>query len=261
MSAASLQASRVCAGYGRDDVLRNVSVALAGGEVLGVVGPNGSGKSTLVRAVTGLLPLRSGEVRLGGRDLGELGARERAQLCAVQPQAEAPVFDYAVEEFVMLGRHPHRPAFGSASEEDRAAVLRAMDQADISHLAARGLRALSLGEWQRALLARALAQQTPLLLLDEPAAHLDPGHRYGVHVLLQRLARENGRAVLCVSHDLNLAAEFCDCIALMHRGEIAAIGTPEEVLREDLLQEVFSCAALRVAPNPFTGRPGTVFAP
>lgn len=259
MSRASLEASRICAGYGRDEVLHNVSIALAGGEVLGVVGPNGSGKSTLVRALTGLVPLHSGEVRLCGRSLSELSPKERARLCAVQPQSESPAFDYAVGEFVMLGRHPHRAALGAASDEDREAVHRAMDQADIGGLAERGLRALSLGEWQRVLLARALAQQTPLLLLDEPAAHLDPGHRYGVHVLLQRLARENGCGVLCVSHDLSLASEFCDCIALMHGGGIAAVGTPEEVLREELLQDVFGCSALRVAPNPFTGRPGTFF--
>ena len=122
-------------------------------------------------------------------------------------------------------------------------------------------RALSTGEWQRALMARALAQETPVLLLDEPAAHLDPGHRFAVHVLLRRLARERQRAVLCVSHDLNLAAEFCDRLMMLASGRVRALGRPEEVLTAANLQSVFQCDALRVAPNPFTGRPGTVFVP
>ena len=120
---------------------------------------------------------------------------------------------------------------------------------------------MSTGEWQRALLARALAQETPVLLLDEPAAHLDPGHRFAVHVLLRRMARERQRAIVCVSHDLNLAAEFCDRLMMMSDGRVHALGTPEGVVTEENLQAVFRCGALRVTPNPFTGRPGTVFAP
>lgn len=249
------------AGYAGHDVLHGIEFDLRGGEVLGVVGPNGSGKSTLLRAITGLLPLRSGEVAMDERPLESLSARERARLCAVQPQVEAPLFDYTVGQFVLLGRHPHRSALAPANENDRAAVNRALEQTDSALLSTRSIRSLSTGEWQRALLARALAQDAPLLMLDEPAAHLDPGHRHAVHVLLQKLAREQNRAVLCVSHDLNLAAEFCDRLLLLCSGTIRALGIPAEVMREDLLQDVFRCPSLRVAPNPFTGRPGTVFAP
>jgi iron complex transport system ATP-binding protein len=111
------------------------------------------------------------------------------------------------------------------------------------------------------LLARALAQEAPILLLDEPAAHLDPGHRFAVHVLLRKLARERQCAVLCISHDLNLAAEFCDRLMMLSEGRVRALGTAEDALTEENLQAVFRCGALRTAPNPFTGRPGTVFAP
>jgi iron complex transport system ATP-binding protein len=135
-----------------------------------------------------------------------------------------------------------------------------MEQTDLAGFENRSIRSLSTGEWQRTLLARALTQDAPLLLLDEPAAHLDPGHRFAVHTLLRRLAREHNRAVLCVSHDLNLAAEFSDRMLILSRGTVRATGSPEAVLTEEILQDVFRCSALRVTKNPFTGRPGTVFA-
>ena len=258
---ATLQGRGIRAGYREEDVLQGIDFDLHGGEVLGVVGPNGCGKSTLLRVVTGLIPLRGGEVIMGGERLENLTARERARRCAVQPQIEAPLFDYTVGQFVLLGRHPHRAPLAWSTEADRAAVAQALAETDLTAFRERSIRALSTGEWQRALLARALAQETPVLLLDEPAAHLDPGHRYTVHVLLRRLAREQQRAVLCVSHDLNLAAEFSDRLLMMSEGRVVATGTPEDVLTAENLQAVFRCAALRVATNPFTGRPGTVFAP
>ena len=260
-AAATLHARGLHAGYGAHDVLHGIDFDLRAGEVFGVVGPNGCGKSTLLRAVTGLLPLRGGEVTIGGERLEILPAMERARRCAVQPQIEAPLFDYTVGQFVLLGRHPHRGPLAPETNEDRAAARRALEDTDLTNFGERSIRALSTGEWQRALLARALAQEAPILLLDEPAAHLDPGHRFAVHVLLRRLARERQRAVLCVSHDLNLAAEFCDRLMMLASGRIRALGRPEEVLTAANMQAVFQCDALRVAPNPFTGRPGTVFVP
>ena len=258
---ATLQGRGIRAGYKGDEVLHGIDFDLHAGEVLGVVGPNGCGKSTLLRAVTALLPLRGGEVTISGERLENLPAMERARRCAVQPQIEAPLFDYTVGQFVLLGRHPHRGPLAPATNEDRSATERALAETDLANFGGRSIRALSTGEWQRALLARALAQETPILLLDEPAAHLDPGHRFAVHVLLRRLARERRRAILCVSHDLNLAAEFCDRLMMMSAGRVHVLGTPEEVMTAENLQAVFHCGALRVTNNPFTGRPGTVFAP
>lgn len=259
MSAPLLEAREVRAGYGPDDVVRGIGFELAPGEMLGVAGPNGGGKSTLLRALTGLLPLRGGSVAMGGRPLDALTHRERARLCAAQPQIEAPLFDFTAHDFVMLGRHPRRPLFGGASPADRAAVGRALEQTDLLALSGRGVRSLSTGEWQRALLARTLAQDAALLILDEPAAHLDPGHCHAVYALLRQLAREENRAVLCVSHDLNLSAAFCDRLMLLSGGRVHAVGRPEDVLRETILHEVFGCPALRVAANPFTGRPAALF--
>jgi len=258
---AMLQGRGIRAGYDARDILQGIDFDLRAGEVLSVAGPNGSGKSTLLRALTGLLPLRGGEVIMGGGRLDHLPDRERARRCAVQPQVEAPIFDYTVGQFVLLGRHPHQHLLAAAGAEDHAAVSRALDQTDLPGFERRGIRSLSTGEWQRTLLARALAQEAPLLLLDEPAAHLDPGHRFAVHSLLRSLAREENRAILCVSHDLNLAAEFSDRMMIMSGGIVLASGTPEEVMTETNLREAFHCKALRVGPNPFTGRPGTFFAP
>jgi iron complex transport system ATP-binding protein len=241
--------------------LRGVDVDIRSGEVLSVVGPNGCGKSTLLRAVTGLIPLYGGEVRMDGTPLAGLSAKERARRCAVQPQVEAPMFDYTVGQFVLLGRHPHRHPLALPNTPDRESTERALEQTDLAGFDQRSIRSLSTGEWQRTLLARALAQETPLLLLDEPAAHLDPGHRYSVHKLLRRLAREENRAILCVSHDLNLAAEFSDRMMIMAQGLVLAVGTPEEVMTEAHLRETFHCDALRIGHNPFTGRPGTFFVP
>jgi len=256
-----LHGRNIRAGYGGCEVLRGIDIDLQRGEVLSVAGPNGCGKSTLLRAVTGLIPLYGGEVRIDGTRLADLSATERARRCAVQPQVEAPMFDYTVGQFVLLGRHPHRHALAPAGAQDKAIAARALEQTDLAGFGARSIRSLSTGEWQRTLLARALAQDTPLLLLDEPAAHLDPGHRFAVHTLLRRLAREENRAVLCVSHDLNLAAEFSDRMMIMSNGRVIAVGAPDAVMTESTLREAFRCDALRVAANPFTGRPGTFFIP
>lgn len=261
MSTAAIQAEDIRAGYGAADILGGITFRLERGEVLGVAGPNGSGKSTLLRALTGLLPLRTGSIQLDGSELGSLGARARARACAVQPQVEAPLFDFTVRQFVLLGRHPHRSPLAPATQADHEAVRNALGQSGLETLADRSIRSLSTGEWQRALLARALAQETPVLLLDEPAAHLDPGHRHAVHVLLRELARTRNTAVLCISHDLNLASEFCDRLMILCKGKIRALGPPEEAMQEELLQDVFQCKAIRLAANPFTGKPGTVFTP
>lgn len=261
MNKHALQVRQICAGYDGSDVLHQITFDLKAGEVLAVVGPNGSGKSTLLKALTGLLTLRSGEVEIGGDPLTSLSAAERARRCAVQPQTEAPAFDYTVEQFVLLGSHPHRALLAPPRKSDWRATTKALAEADLISLAQRSVCSLSTGEWQRTLLARAVAQNAPILLLDEPVAHLDPGHRFSVHVLLRRLARDQNRAVLCVSHDLNLAAEFCDRLMILSEGKIRVLGPPEEALSEGVLQEVFHCPSLRVTSNPFTGRPGTVFAP
>ena len=205
-----LEVRDVVAGYGPTDVLRGVSLEARPGEVTGVIGPNGSGKTTLVRMATRGLAPRAGLVRLGGIDPYAVPARRAARLVAVVPQEMAPAFSFSVLELVLMGRSPHHSAWGGGGAEDWAVARRAMVRANVQHLADRPIEELSGGERRRVILAQALAQDAPILLLDEPTTHLDLRHVVDLLALVGSLAREEGRTVLTVLHDLNLAASLCD---------------------------------------------------
>ena len=233
-----------------------VSLAAAAGAVTAVVGPNGSGKSTLVRALLGLVPLATGGITIGGRDVSTLAPRERARLVAVVPQREEPAFPLTVREFVALGRHAHVSPWRAAGLEDDAAVDRALERSDATPLAARDVGELSGGEWQRVRIARALAQGTPALVLDEPTTFLDVGHEMAVFELLDALARE-GMAVLLVSHQLNLVARFATSLVLLHQGRVAAAGTPTAVMDGPTLERVYDWP-LVVTRDPAVGAPALV---
>ncbi|MCC6731202.1 MAG: heme ABC transporter ATP-binding protein [Chthonomonadales bacterium] len=241
------------AGYGAEPVLGGVSLRLEPGELVGLVGPNGAGKSTLLRALTGALRPSSGTVRIGEHPIETLGSRDVARLVAVVPQTEPRLFDFTVREMVLMGRNPHRRR-GGDTEEDYAAVARALAAADILHIADRPVTALSGGEHRRVLIARALAQATPIVLLDEPTAHLDLVHQVDLLSVLRRLVDTEGTAVLAALHDLNLAADYCDRLLLIAHGRIAADGRPEEVLTPALLEASYG-APVQVLRSPVSGRP------
>lgn len=228
--------------YRADDVLRDVSFSVEPGEFVGVIGPNGAGKTTMLRLLTGQLHPAAGTVRLGDTHLARIAPLERARLMAVVPQNETVVFSHTVEAMVLLGRYPHASFFGYERDDDYAAAREAMRLVGVEHLATRSMTELSGGEQHRVFIARALAQQTPLLLLDEPNAHLDLRHQSLLFELLSRLQREDGRSVLIITHDLNLAGMYCDRILLLSNGRPAAWGTPADVLREDIIGEHFGVA-------------------
>ena len=234
-----LEIRGLTAGYGEREVLQDVSLRLAAGEVVALAGPNGAGKTTLLRVASGTLPAWRGAVRWQGEDLLALPPRLRARRMAVVPQARQAPPTFTVYQTVMLGRTPYLSWLGVPGPRDRAAVRRALEQTDLTGLAHRMLGQLSGGEQQRVLLARALAQETPLLLLDEPTTHLDLRHQVALLKMVRRLSRENGLTVLMVLHDLNLAARFADRIALFSRGQVVAAGTPREVLTPALIAEVY----------------------
>ena len=248
-----LQGRRLVAGYGDRDVLRGVNLSLSAGEFLGVIGPNGSGKSTLIKALTGVLALREGEVFLAGKPLRQYSTREQAQVLAVVPQPSVPVFAFSVREMVEMGRHPHLGRFTAFGETDRAAVDEAVELTDIAHLQSRTVDQLSAGELQRVIIARALAQRPRVLLLDEPTAHLDIGHQMDIFELLVRLSGE-GLAILCISHDLNLAAEYCRRLLLFSVGQVYADGDPTAVVTEENLLAVYG-TLVRVQSSPYSGQP------
>ncbi|MGB9402187.1 MAG: ABC transporter ATP-binding protein, partial [Candidatus Acidiferrales bacterium] len=223
------------------------------GEIVSILGPNASGKSTLLKLLAGMHRPLSGFVRVDGLDTSQLDPRTRAQKIALVQQESALLFPLRVWEFVLQGRYPHGKRLRFESAEDVLMAGNALAQVNASELRDRWMEQLSGGEKQRVILARALAQQPSLLLLDEPTQHLDIGGKVELLRRLRKLADENRYTVIVVTHELNLAAEFSDRIVLLHRGKFQMAGSPEEVYRREILEPVFD-APLDVETSP-SGRP------
>lgn len=249
-----LKIKNLSVSYGTRPVLRDVSLEVAKGEVLALIGPNGAGKSTLIRAVSGVVPAQGGQVRTNGDDFGSLPPMERARYMATVPQAILLPPAYTVWETVLMGRTPYLGFLGQTSQADEDLARRSLERVDAWELAGRRVGELSGGEAQRVLLARALTQSTPILLLDEPTAHLDLQYQVSLLELVRDLARTEKLAVLIALHDLNLAARTADRIALMVAGRIQAVGTPAEVLTPERISEAYSWP-VQVVKNPLSGGP------
>ncbi len=220
-------------------VLRDATLRIEPGERVALIGPNGAGKSTLLRAASGLVPLATGSVELGGMRVGRLDRLAIARLLAVVPQGATLPFSMRVEEVVALGRLPHEHPLRGARPNDRAATAAAIERVGLGHLLGRDARELSLGERQLVLIAMAVAQAAPLLVLDEPTVHLDLRHQVGAMELLVDLNERDGTTILAVLHDLGLAAHFFPRLVLVDGGRIVADGPPGEVLAPDRIRDVF----------------------
>lgn len=249
-----LQVKSLNVAYGDRLIIKDVSFEVPSGKILGVIGPNGAGKTTLIRALSGVLPQVSGEVRVDGVDLKVLNTAERARRVAVVPQARNLPPAFTGWELVLLGRTPHLNWLGNVSRIDEEHVRQALERAQATELADRRVGELSGGEQQRLLLARALAQEAPLLLLDEPTTHLDL--QYQIHLLdqVRGLARRQNLAVVVALHDLNLVARYADQVALLVKGELVGLGEPSAVLRPDLLAQVYNLP-LQVIRDTASGQP------
>lgn len=232
------------AGYGEHMVLDGIDLALRPGEVLALLGPNGSGKSTLIRAALGLLPLAGGQVLIDGADAAALSPRQRAQKAAYLPQAR-PVPNITALRMVLHGRFPHLTYPRRFRQEDYAAAMAALEQADAACLARRPMPELSGGQRQRVYLAMALAQDAPTLFLDEPTAFLDVSHQLEVGRLAGQLARQ-GKAVVLVLHDLPLALSTADRLAVLKGGRLLAVDGPEALCADGILNSVFGIELGRV---------------
>jgi iron complex transport system ATP-binding protein len=238
------------------DALSGVSLTANSGALTAVVGPNGSGKSTLVRALIGRVALSRGIVRVDDRDASTIDRAELARDVAVVTQREELAFPVTVDDYVQLGRFPHLGVWKAAGVADRRAIDESIQAAGVTDLRDRRIDALSGGEWQRVRLARALAQGGRALVLDEPTTFLDVGHEMAVFELLHRAAR-SGLAVLLVSHQLNLVARFADRIVLIHRGLVAAEGSPDDVMKAEILERVYEWPVV-VTRDPAIGAPALV---
>jgi iron complex transport system ATP-binding protein len=234
---------------GGTQILHGIDLDVAGGEWVTVIGPNGAGKSTLLRAIGGALPF-VGSIQIGGVEISALPRRKRAQLVATVAQQPVVPPGMRVIDYVLLGRTPYIAPLGRESMQDLAIAQQRIRELDLIRFADRELETLSGGERQRAFLARALAQDAPLLLLDEPTSALDIGHQQEVLELVDTLRREHGLTVLATMHDLSIAGEYADRLALLANGTVAAIGPPAQVLTEELLREHYR-ARVRVIDGDY----------
>jgi iron complex transport system ATP-binding protein len=240
--------------YGQRQALEDVSLCVRQGEVTALIGPNGAGKTTLLRAACGLLPLSAGAVLLDEAEIARLSTAERARRLAVVPQARDLPPAFTVYEAVLLGRTAYIGWLGQASAADHRSVRDALGKTQLLTLADRRVGELSGGEQQRVLLARALAQDAPTLLMDEPTTHLDLQHQSTLLRLVRSLASDHGKAILIALHDLNLAGLYADRVALLVSGRLRHCGRPEEVLTERNLAAVYQ-TPLQVIPHPVYGSP------
>ena len=238
-------------GFGDLDVLNRVTATVESGSLVGLVGPNGAGKTTLLRTASGALTPDEGEVRVDGDRVHALSSAAASRRVAVVPQETAMSFDFTVREVVEMGRHPHTPRFGR--DPDPEHVDTAMARTEVREFEDRSITAVSGGERKRVLLARALAQDAPVLLLDEPTAGLDVNHQIRTLELVSDLVSE-GRTALAAIHDLDLAARYCDRIAVLADGDLLATGPPAEVLTDARIRTAFDAEAA-VLSNPVTGTP------
>ncbi|MCA1981743.1 ABC transporter ATP-binding protein [Nocardioides nematodiphilus] len=250
----TLVVERASLSYGDRPIVTDLSLALPEGQVTVIVGANACGKSTLLRALARLLRPAGGQVLLDGRDVHTIPTRQLARRLGLMPQAPIAPEGIVVADLVARGRHPHQGLFGRWSAADDAAVAAALEATGVSDLADRAVDELSGGQRQRVWIAMALAQETSVLLLDEPTTYLDLAHQIEVLDLLARLNAERGTTIAMVLHDLNLAARYADHLVALRAGRMVAAGTPAEVVTEETVEAVFGLPCMVVA-DPVTGTP------
>ena len=249
-----IRMEKIQCGYGPKIVLDDIDLEVKKDEFVGIIGPNGSGKTTVLRAITRLIKPMRGKIYLDNKDIYTLSHKEIAQEIAVVSQ-NLPIVSMTVKEFILLGRVPYYKNLQFfESEHDLIAANRAMTMTNIEHLKNHYMSEMSGGEVQLAFIARAIAQEPSLLLLDEPTAHLDITHQVSVLDLIKRLNRQHDLTVIIVLHDLNLASEYCDKVVLMDNGKIQKVGAPEEVLTYKDIEEVYHTVVV-VEKNPLSGKP------
>lgn len=238
-------------------ILDRLSCEIPVGQVFGILGPNGSGKSTLLKLLAGVYQPQEGRLSLFGNPLSGLAQAEIARQVSLVPQETLQVFPFTIAEMVLMGRYPHHRGWGGWHWEDASdweIANQAMADMNVAHLGGRLVTEVSGGERQRAIIARALTQQPQVLLLDEPTAFLDLHHQLDIVRGIRRLNREQGLTVVLVSHDVNLASQYCDRVMLLNQGHPVDIGPPDQVIRPDVLEAVYGCRVL-VDRHPQSGLP------
>ena len=249
-----LEVRNLRASYGSGDVVRDIDISLEKGEFACILGPNGSGKSTLIKALQGLLKDVAGEIRVDGQDLFRLTRREVAGQIAFVPQIADLTFDFSVFEVVAMGRYVHQGRLAGLSAADRRVIQDVLEMVEVSHLQQKKVAHLSGGERQRVLIARALAQDTPLLFLDEPSSHLDLNYGLEVFEILEWLQKEKGKTILATEHNINLVIPYAGKIIFLKEGRIKAQGNPVAMITRENIKDVFK-ADVDIRENQYSRLP------
>ncbi len=249
-----LELQNIFCRYDKEDVLRGISFSIQEGDFVGIIGPNGCGKTTLFRVITKILNPSSGTVIYQDKDIKNIPAKDLAKEIAVGLQAFSSAFSYTVEDFILMGRFPHKERFELMNKNDFAICESVMSLTDTLSIRQRNINELSGGERQRVQIAQALAQEPRVFLLDEPTTHLDIHHQVKILNLIRKLNREQGLTIVVTLHDLNLASEYCPRLILLNEGKIYNTGTSQEVLTYQNIEEVYNTVVL-VKENPLSGSP------
>jgi len=252
-----LEMQNVSLGYGHKIVLQGISLGVMPGEMVGLIGPNGSGKSTIIKALSRVISSHSGKILLNGQDIAKIPRKDLARLLGVVPQIPILPSVFTAFEIVLMGRNPHLGLFQYEGPGELAIAWRAMERTATHTFAERRVSELSGGEIQCLLIARVLTQETKAILLDEPTANLDISRQVEILDLIKSLCMENGLAVLAALHDLNLAAQYCDRLVLLNKGQVHAVGTPGQVITAHNIKEVYG-AENCVYPHPLNGLPAVL---
>ncbi|MCX8082361.1 MAG: ABC transporter ATP-binding protein [bacterium] len=239
--------------YGKDSVLKDISFEIKKEEFLGIIGPNGSGKTTLIKTLAGILKYQKGKIYLEGKEIKQFNTIEYSRKVAYLPSQIDVYFSYTVEEFVMMGRYPYTGRYGEFTTKDRDIVEEVLKKFEISQYRKRKIWELSDGEKQRVFISQVVAQQTEIILLDEPTSHLDIGHSFKIMDTLREI-NKSGTTVIAVLHDLNLASEYCTKLLLLSKGKVFSEGTPEQVITYQNIENVYETKVL-VYKNPHSGKP------
>jgi len=258
MSNNILQISELFFSFNQKSVLKNITLSVSTNDFIGLIGPNGAGKSTLLKCITGYLYNYSGKIFILDKDQRSIEPKDRARIIAVVVQQPQYEFDFTVRDVVLMGKYPYLEFWQNYSSQHEQETDILLAELGIDHIACRHLSELSGGEFQMVMIARALNQNTPILLFDEPASHLDIHNQIEIFRLLKILNEKKHKTIIAVSHNINLAAEFCDRIMILNNGEIIQIGNTEEVLLKNELKNIFH-VPIEVVKNPFTGKPNVLY--
>lgn len=247
-----VETENLCFAYNSWDILKNINLSVSKGEIVGIIGPNGAGKSTLIKLLAGLYEAGDGSIRIQQKNIRNYGRKELARQIGYVPQSIDLFHSFSVREIIAMGRFPHLAGFRKEDANAAMVIERAIQQMDLEQLQHRSLRDISGGEQQRAIIASAIAQEAPLFLLDEPTSALDLEHQQKIYRLLKDLAENQERTIVIVTHDINLAAQFCSRLIMLDKGKVVAEGKPEMVLEFNLIQKVYGIKVY-IDVNPFTG--------